>query len=136
MPSRESRGYTDVATYKMVVLSNAVAGREEECDHWYCSKHLHDVTVLPGFVSAQRFSLAHRLEEKNPYQFMAIYEIESDDLSKILSGLVSAAETGELEVSSALDSANAYAVVYSATGEPVRDLSSLYQSASSRSESL
>ncbi len=108
--------------YKMVVLSNPVAGREQECNDWYLNQHLSEVVALPGFVSAQRFHLASPMAAPNPYQFMAVYDMDCDDLDQTLSGLVTAAESGELEVSPALDSDNAYAVIYTADGEPVTEL--------------
>ncbi|WP_439135194.1 hypothetical protein [Pseudomaricurvus sp.] len=114
-----------MAQYKMVVLSNPVAGREKECDDWYRNQHLHDVVRLPGFISAQRFQLANPVAQERPYQFMAVYEIDTEDLERTLSGLVNAAEVGELEVSSALDRANSYAVVYAEDGEPVTELTAI-----------
>jgi len=108
--------------YKMVVLSNPVSGREKECDDWYQNQHLYDVVKIPGFISAQRFQLANSIAQAKPYHFMAVYEIDSEDLERTLSGLVKAAETGELEISSALDRANSYAVVYAADGGPVTQL--------------
>ncbi|WP_317929837.1 DUF4286 family protein [Halioxenophilus sp. WMMB6] len=108
--------------YKMVVLSNPFPGREAECDEWYRHQHLQDVVALPGFIAAQRFHLQHPIQEPNPYRFMAIYDIESDDIRQTLGGLVTAAEQGTLVVSDALDTENAYAVVYEASGEPVLTL--------------
>ncbi len=102
--------------FKMVVLSNPHPGREQECDDWYRHKHLQDVVQLPGFVAAQRFHLAHPIQEANPYRFMAVYDIETDDLIGTLGGLVTAAESGALEVSDALDTEGSYAVIYEASG--------------------
>jgi len=106
--------------YKMVVLSNPVPGREQECDDWYQNVHLHEMVTLRGFKSAQRFRLAHPMRETEPFQFMAIYEIETDAIDESLQGLVSAAESGRLNLSGALHRENAYAVVYEACGDAVK----------------
>ncbi len=108
--------------YKMVVLSNPVAGREQECEQWYEHVHIKDMLTFPAFKSAQRFSLAHPVAEANPYQYLAIYEIVTDDIQSVVQELVDRAESGNLPVSEALDAANAYAVIYDANGEPVHSL--------------
>ena len=69
----------------LVVLSNPVEGKEEEYNEWYTNTHLKDVLSIPGFVAAQRF----KLDEKNlatdtPYRYMAIYEIESEDIKSTM----------------------------------------------------
>lgn len=106
--------------YKMVVLSNPVSGREHECDDWYQNVHLHEMVTLPGFKSAQRFRIAHTMQETEPYQFLAVYEIETDAIDKTLQGLVSAAASGDLNLSDALHRESAYAVVYEACGDAVK----------------
>ena len=105
--------------YQMVVLSNPVVGREQECEDWYQQEHLQDMVKLPGFTSAQRFRLAHSMEEGNPYQYMAVYKIETDSIDDTMKTLVERAGSGELKVSTALDTQNAYAVVYDSCGDAV-----------------
>ena len=106
--------------YKMVVLSNPVTGREQECNDWYENVHLRDMLTFPGFVSAQRFHLARNIADPNPYQYLAIYTIDTDDLDAVVETLTKAAESGELFVSEALDAVNAYAVIYDAGGSVVQ----------------
>lgn len=108
--------------YKMVVLSNPVPGREQECDDWYQNVHLQEMVTLPGFKSAQRFRLAHPMQEIEPYQFLAVYDIETDVIEETLQELISAAEGGSLELSEALHRENAYAVVYEACGDVVKEM--------------
>ena len=105
--------------YKMVVLSNPVAGREDEYNDWYQNTHLGDIVSLPGFKSARRFKLADGMVVPDPYRYMAVYEIETDDLDATLKGLIESAENGTIYVSDTLDSDNAYAVIYEACGEEV-----------------
>lgn len=111
--------------YKMVVLSNPFPGREDEYNTWYQHTHLADIVALPGFRAAQRFRLTQNMMiDGEAYRYMAIYDIETDNLERSLAALVSAAESGELDMSDALDAANAYAAVYDAFGDVVRELSS------------
>ena len=113
----------DKQHYKMIVLSNPVEGREVEYNHWYQYTHLADIVSLPGFVSAQRYQLAQNMMvDAEAYRYMAIYEIETDDLQRTLAGLVEAAETGALVMSEALNTDTVHAVVYSTLGEVVRTL--------------
>ena len=46
-----------MAGYKFVVLSNPVAGHEEEYNDWYSNRHLADIVAIPGFSAVQRFVL-------------------------------------------------------------------------------
>ena len=41
--------------FRLVVLTNPVAGREDEYNDWYSNRHLGDVIAIPGIVAAQRF---------------------------------------------------------------------------------
>jgi hypothetical protein len=70
------------ATYKFVVLTNAVEGREDEYNDWYTNRHLPDVLAIPGIVEAVRFELAgtQRIAPPWPYRYLAIYDIETDDI--------------------------------------------------------
>ena len=109
-----------MAHYKMVVLSNPVPGREQECDYWYQNVHLPELMQLPGFYAGQRFKLAHAMMVEEPYQYMAVYDIETDNIEAVMAELVAAADSGVLDMSDSLDRENAHAVVYTASGEPVR----------------
>ena len=63
-----------------VVLSNPVAGREDEYNDWYTNRHLADVVAVPGFISAQRFRLRDPAAEGAPVQrYLAIYTLDTDD---------------------------------------------------------
>ncbi len=44
--------------FSLIVLSRPVAGRENEYLDWYHTTHLRQVVDVPGFVSAQFFTLA------------------------------------------------------------------------------
>ncbi len=56
--------------------------REDEFNKWYNTVHLPDIMETPGFVRAVRY------ENTNPGagqgKYIALYEIETDDLSSTL----------------------------------------------------
>lgn len=88
--------------FAYVVLSNPVAGREEEYNDWYTNRHLADVTSVEGFVSAQRFRVADAGAEGAPQQrYMAIYTMETDDPEATVAKLTSLVETGAMQLSDA-----------------------------------
>lgn len=90
--------------YKFVVLTNAVDGREAEYNDWYSNTHLADVTAIPGIVSAERFVLAdsQRGTAKQPYKYLAIYEIETSDLQWVAEEIGRRSGTPEMVISDAM----------------------------------
>lgn len=58
VPGTQLPGTAGGAEYELIVLSNAMPGREAEYNRWYDEMHLPDVLRNPGFRSAQRFKLA------------------------------------------------------------------------------
>ncbi len=72
----------------LLFFSNPIDGREEEYNKWYTDRHLHDVVKVPGFVSAQRFELSEaQMQEGIEYRYLAIYEIETDDIKSAIDAL-------------------------------------------------
>ena len=96
--------------YTMVVLTNPVAGKEDQFNDWYTHRHVNDVVAIPGFVSAQRFKMVSPLAQ-NPWRYCAIYEMETDDPNAVVQELIRRNGTDQLPSSDAMDP-NAYAVVY------------------------
>ena len=104
-----------MAHYTYVVLTNPVSGREAEYNDWYDNQHLADVLNAPGFVAARRFRIADR-NDNAPHRYLALYEIESDDVQRTLAGLFARAGTPDMVLSDAMDQ-NYSAVVYEAITE-------------------
>jgi hypothetical protein len=100
-----------VANYQLVVLTNPVAGREDEYNVWYNEQHLHDVLAVPGFVGAQRFAAVDQ-EAKLSHKYLAIYEMETDDLKKTMKQLNAAAGTFAMLISDAMDVSTISATVF------------------------
>lgn len=70
-----------MARHILLAFSNPLEGREEEFNAWYNERHLDDVLKVPGYVSAQRFELSPtQMMPDGPYRYLAIYEVETDDL--------------------------------------------------------
>ena len=89
--------------FKLVVLSNAKDGREDEYNQWYNNRHLADVVAVPGFSSAQRFKLRDDMGFPHRHQYLAIYEIESDDPQAVIGELMRRRDTPAMLISEALD---------------------------------
>jgi len=90
--------------YQFLVLSNPVEGREDEYNDWYTNQHLDDILKLPGAVAAKRFKLTdvQRAEPPHEYKYLAVYDIETDDLTKFTETLKQKSAAGELARSTAL----------------------------------
>ena len=73
----------------LLVLTNPVDGREDEYNDWYTHRHLPDVLTIPGVIAAQRFALSgkQRMRAPYPWRYLAIYEIETDDLDIVIKAL-------------------------------------------------
>jgi hypothetical protein len=90
-----------MAKYVYVVLTNPVEGKEDAYNDWYDNTHLADVLRL-GFSSAKRFRLAN-IQQNTDYKYLAVYEIETDDINGVSSAMIKAAGTPALPLSDALD---------------------------------
>ena len=104
--------------YKLVVMTSPLEGREDEYHDWYQNRHLRQVVALPGFIKAQRFRLATALAEHETFPYLAIYDVETDDIDAVLAEMRSRAGTERLSISDAL-APKAYAVMYEELGPAV-----------------
>lgn len=86
----------------LVVQTNPVPGREDEFNLWYGQTHLPDVLKLPGFVSARRYRLATS-DASARWQYLAIYEFETDDVASLIALLKATAGTPDMMLSQAMD---------------------------------
>lgn len=108
--------------YKMVVLSRPVEGRDAEFNAWYQHTHLGEIVAFSGFTSAQRFRRVHSLSGKADFPYLAIYEIETDDIAAVMNELETKANAGALTMSEAFSSEFIYAAVYEEFGGVVPEL--------------
>ncbi|MEH6792101.1 hypothetical protein [Parasphingorhabdus sp.] len=71
-----------------MVVTRPPPGETEEYGKWYVEQHIPHVLDVPGFVSAQRFLLAPGPDEtSSALRYLAIYEIETDDIATVLDEL-------------------------------------------------
>lgn len=98
-----------MAKYVFLAFTNPTKGREAEYNKWY-DEHIPQVLQhAPGFVSGQRFRLANQQyggETTKPWRYLAIYEIETNDLGKTLKTLEERLGTPVMPLSDALDVSN------------------------------
>ena len=56
--------------------------KEKEFNEWYDTIHLPDILETPGFIRAYRYE--NNAPEEGKGKFLAMYEIESDDIMQTL----------------------------------------------------
>ena len=111
-----------MAKYTFVVLTNPVAGKEAEFNEWYNGQHVPDVLNVPGFVSAQRFRLADAQfggEASRTHKYLALYEIETDDVDGTLKELRARGGTAEIVPTDTLDTKTVATFVFTPIAEKV-----------------
>jgi hypothetical protein len=97
--------------YKLVVLSNATKGREEEYNDWYSNQHLDDVVAIPGFASALRLKHLTPVAGDYEHKYIAIYDIDADDPQAAVQALTDTASAG-MFISESLDLDNLKCAVF------------------------
>ncbi len=98
----------------MLVMTNAIEGREREFNEWYSSTHVHDILKVAGVVSAQRFQ-CHA--EKGAFGFLALYEIETDDPEGVVAEIRKRDRNGTHSISASVDRNNLFAELF----EPITE---------------
>jgi hypothetical protein len=94
-----------MARHTIVVLTNATEGQDDAYNEWYNNQHLSDVLALDGFVAAQRFRLSDTSpEQESGHRYLALYEVETDDIEKVQQAIGGAAGTPAMVLSPALAS--------------------------------
>ena len=95
-----------MAKYTFIALTNPVEGKEAEFNEWYDKHHVPDVINVPGFISGQRFKLADAQfggEASKAYGYLALYEIETDDIAATIKELKARGGTADITPSDAID---------------------------------
>lgn len=89
--------------YKLLVLTNCVAGTDAEFNRWYDEVHIPEVLEVPGFTGAWRGPVAPLTAEGATHRYCAVYDLESDDLGATLAELGSRSASGKMHMSDTLD---------------------------------
>jgi len=102
--------------YTFLAFTNPAPGKEDEYNAWYEEHHLKDVINCPGFVSARRFRLATTQFQFNTvapaYRYLALYEIETDDVEASLAEIVARAGGADMMMTDAIDMSTLFAPLY------------------------
>ncbi|OYU34742.1 DUF4286 family protein [Novosphingobium sp. PASSN1] len=108
-----------MANYILVVLTNAQPGRDDDFNAWYDDVHLRDVCAVPGILAARRYMAApiQPAPDGARWRYLAIYEIETDNLQGVMDEMNARAGTDQMFVSDSLDVAGACATVFGAFSE-------------------
>ena len=88
--------------YKLVVMTSPVEGREDEYNDWYDNEHLGDICALPGFEGATRYELEPGQDNPTGHKYLAIYDMETDDVGATMQTMISAATSGKMHISEAM----------------------------------
>ena len=88
----------------MVVESApADAEREAEYNEWYSGTHIGEICAIPGFVAARRYKIRGTDPNSSAKDsYLAVYEIEADDLDQPLAELAARSADGRSVASDAL----------------------------------
>ena len=90
---------------KLIVLSNAVEGREADFNQWYTNRHLADVLKVPGFVAAQRFEIQGDPVQGARWRYFALYDVEHDNPDEAIAELTSRVGTAAMPMSDSMSEA-------------------------------
>ena len=112
-----------MAKYHLIVMTNPVEGKEQEFNDWYDNQHIRDVLAVPGIVSAQRLKAADSQlgNRSSPYRYLAVYEVEVENLKDVIAAIVERGSTGRMPRSDAMDSSNVFTVFFEPTGPKIED---------------
>ena len=108
-----------MAKFKMIALTTPVPGKEAEYHDWYQNTHLPELTAFDGIESAQRYKLTAKMMGADTNQYLAVYEIETDDATKLMSAIGEAAASGKMTQTDASDMATTYTALFEACDVPV-----------------
>ena len=109
-----------MAKYSFVVMTNPTQGKEAEYNDWYNNVHIPDVLNVKGMVGAQRFRLADQQMAGQPqHRYLALYEIETDNLQETLDDLKSRSGTADMVLTDAIDLKGVNAAIFTPVAEKV-----------------
>jgi hypothetical protein len=87
----------------LIVHSRPVEpSREDEFNKWYDEVHIPDVTSVSGVVSGRRFKKSGGADDGG-YPYLAIYEIDSDDVDATMKELTDRTANGTFVMSEAFE---------------------------------
>ena len=106
-----------MAHCKLIALTTPIAGKEQEYHDWYNNVHLPELVNGLGLQGAQRFELVARMMGSDTNQFMAIYDVETDDPEGFMGKMAEFAMSGKMTPGNATDQAAGYTAFFKAIGD-------------------
>jgi hypothetical protein len=97
---------------RLVVFTNAAAGRDADFNDWYDSTHIPEMVAVPGFTSGERYRFYKAMGEgafAGPY--LSIYGMTADT-AEAAGGAMQAAQQSGLTMSDASDNSRSILAVY------------------------
>ena len=101
-----------MAKYSMVVQSQAVAERDDDYNEWYDNQHFGDICALPGVTGGRRLEHAMTAMGEPGLKYLAIYDIETDDIGAVMAEMGRRGAEGLMPISDALDAPASVLWVY------------------------
>ncbi len=99
----------------LLAITDCTPGEERKFHDWYDTQHLPDVLAIPGFVRAERFAGVPNTSGEEPaHRFLAIYEIDTEDIAATMADLRTAAKG--MEFTDVFDRSATAAFCYASLG--------------------
>ena len=102
---------------KLIALTTPLPGREGDYHDWYNNVHLPELVNQFAMEGAQRYQLAAKLIGTDTNQFLAIYDIDTDDPGAFLSQMGAAAQAGKMTPSDTQDMGTTYTALFVEYGD-------------------
>jgi hypothetical protein len=75
--------------------------REDEYNDWYANTHIPQIRAVPGITGARRYKALNPANgDARPY--LAVYDLDADDLTDPIKELRARSASGEVQMSDAL----------------------------------
>ena len=101
-----------MAKYMLVVPSDPHPGQDDDYNRWYDEVHLGDLLKIPGVKSGRRFVADPVSPNQGETNYLALYEIETDDPAQFFAEMHKSAQSGAMVISPALNAASAKMMLY------------------------
>lgn len=90
--------------YNLIAMTNPKEGQDDAFNAWYDDVHIGDVFKLPGVVGAKRYRLgdSQYRDTEMEWKYMAVYEIETDDIQATFDALRAASGTDAMSLTDAI----------------------------------
>ena len=100
---------------KLVALTTPLPGREQDYHDWY--NDVHELVNGLGMQGAQRFELVAKMQGADTNQYLAIYDVETDDPAGFLAKMGELAQSGGMTMTDSQDMAVGYTAFFRAIGD-------------------